>query len=398
MSLSNQCILEISDLSTQAQRLARGSQSQRKEADVLLQRITNLRQIGLSSDEIRAKYAHALTESIAPNRSAQEAEYRQKFEQYLASRLDEIEMRDFQAGTQSVSWTEGTQGGYLVPVAYDPTVREAMAQVDPLLSEDVTSFSMTDGPFLQPEQISGYDLSTVTAQIVSETVQQTAQPIPPALGGVLRSDIIFKTSFAASIEAQIDIPNFAQKITRAASVALARKIGRSVVSGRGGTDIAGFVKALGSPSVNNQTAGKLTLTDFQNIFFGIDKWYRAAPRCGWLMNDTVYKYVRAAVDNSGRPLLSVEDDRETLYGKPVYVSPSLATVYTSLGIAGVIIFGDLASIVIRASRPSLQRAMQLSEADITRGQCLYIGRCRADASYFDPSSGVTPPLVMAAIS
>src|SRR5208337_5179491 len=113
---------------------------------------------------------------------------------------------------------------YLVPFAYDPTVREAISQVDPVLDPSVTDFSMTDGPFLQPEQISGYDLSTISAVLVAEAAQQTAQTIPVVLGATLRADKVFKATFGATIEAETDIPAFGEKITRAASVALARKI------------------------------------------------------------------------------------------------------------------------------------------------------------------------------
>jgi HK97 family phage major capsid protein len=257
---------------------------------------------------------------------------------------------------------------------------------------------MTPGPTLQPEQISGYDLSTIQASIVGETSQQNPQTIPAVLGATLKNNIIFKASFTASWEAEEDIPSFGEKITRASSVALARKIGQSVLTGRGGTDIAGVVQALGSPTINNATQGKLVNTDLTAIFFSVDRFYRAAPKCGWLMNDGAYKLVRNAVDSQGRPLLSIEQDAEVLLGKPVYVSPSMGRVYSSIGLVGAIVFGDLSSIVIRASRPTIQRSIQQAQADITKGEALWIGRCRADASYFDPSSGTTPPLTLAAIS
>ncbi|MFZ0820037.1 MAG: phage major capsid protein [Candidatus Acidiferrales bacterium] len=397
--LSNLCILEIGELSHEAEHLAGGTAADRKKADVLLQRITNLRQIGLSSGEIRGKYASALSESLTPKKAVQQAEYRAKFDEYISGVVSDEEFRDFLVGSQNLVYTQGATGGYFVPMDYDGVVREAMSQVDPVLDEDVTSFSMTDGPFLQPEQISGFDLSTISAQLIGESVQQNPQTIPTALGAVLRNNLIFKASFAASMEAEQDIPNFAQKITRAASVALARTIGQHVLTGRGGNaDITGIVQALGSPSVSNATSGKLTVTDINSFYFSVNRWYRAAPKAGWLITDGVLKYLRAAADNSGRPLLNVENDREILLGKPIYVSPSLATLYSSIGLTGALIFGDLAHIVIKCSRPAVQRSTQLSQADISRGEALFIGRARADASYFDPSSGVTPPLVLAAIS
>jgi len=395
MTLSNKAILEISDLSFRAETLAKGSASQRAQATVLLGRIANIRSIGLSSDEMRVQYAGALGEELGLHKNA--AEHRARFDKYLAGKLSEVEMRDFEAGTQSLTATQGAGGGFLVPFAYDSVVREANAQVDPVLNPTIVDFSMTSGPFLQPEQVSGFDLSRISAAVVGESAQQTAQVIPTVLGATLRSDITFRASFGASIEAETDIPAFGEKIVRAASVALARKIGYSVLVGRGGGDISGITQNLSS-SLSNTTGGKLVLADLNNIYFSLGKFYRAAPKCGWLFSDMAYKQLRNAVDTSGRPLIDVENDREMLLGKPVFNCPSLAATYSSLGVVGAILFGDLSHIVVRASRPTLQRTVQQTVTDITRGECLYIARCRADATLFDPSSGGTPPVVLATIN
>jgi hypothetical protein len=61
-------------------------------------------------------------------------------------------------------------------------------------------------------------------------------------------------------------------------------------------------------------------------------------------------------------------------------------------------FGDLSHIIVRASRPQLQRATELSEADVTKGECLYIARMRADATIFDASQGNNPPIVLGTLN
>jgi HK97 family phage major capsid protein len=394
MQPSGQCLVEMRQLTFLAKDLlAKGDHSGAERAK---RRAEELGNVGLSSDELRQKYAAALLEDATSHRARADADYRTRFDNYLVRNLGEKELRDFLSGTQNLTYTTGVQGGFTVPFAYDDVLRQAMAQTDPILDPDVCDFSMTDGPQLQPEQVSGYDLSTVAAQIVGETVQQNPQVTPTVLGKTLNNNIIFKTSFAGSYEAEIDIPDFATKIVRASAVALARKIGKSVLIGTGGTDITGIVPTLGSPTVNNSTSGKVTLTDINNIYFGVNRWYRAQEKCGWLLSDTAYKMLRNATDNQGRPLISVEDDDEELLGKPVFVSPSLSSspTFFSLGV-GIVLFGDLSHIVIRASRPGVQRSIQLSQADITKGQALFIGRARADATLFDPSSGSTPPIVMA---
>ena len=389
------------DLQDEAQKLLkRGTAHDIAKATELRKRYEAIERRGFSSDEMRVKYAEGLGLEIAAERSKpNDAEYRRLFDRYITGNLAEgsPEHRDFLAGTQSLTATQGPAGGYLIPFAYDPTVREAMAQPDEILDPDVTDFTMTDGAFLQPQQVSGYDLSTVSGQLVGETAQQTAQVIPPVTGATLRNNLTFRATFGATLEAETDIPDFASKIVRAASVALARTIGLHVLTGRGGSDITGIATTLTS-SYTNGTSGKITLTDLNAVYFDVNRWYRKSPKAGWLVSDGVYKLLRAATDSSGRPLLDVIDDQEVLLGKPVYLCPSLGATYLSLGLTGALIFGDLSHIIIRASRPTIQRTTQQAITDITRGECLFIARCRADATVFDPSNGSTPPLVLATVN
>lgn len=397
MVLSKKAVLEVQELSRRAEVLARGSASQRKEADVLCQRINTIKQIGMSSDETRVLYADALVdETRGGSAEVTEKRHRAAFDKYARGGGD-AELRNFEAGTQSLAATLGTEGGFFVPFAYDDTVYEAMAQVDPVMDRNVVGFTMTPTPSLQPSQISGYDLSSITGQLIGESTQQTPQAIPTVAGGILNANKIFKASMAASLESIEDVPDFTTKVIRAGSVALARKVGQSVMSGRGGTDITGISQSI-STTLSNATAGKLTLSDLLNFYFAVNVFYRKSPKAGWLFSDSVYKLVRAAVDGQGRPLIDVIDDKEMLLGRPIFVSPSLGAGYSSIGVQGALIFGDLSHILVRASRPTMTLSFEQAEADITTGQGMYIFRMRADASYFDPSSGATPPLVQAAIS
>jgi HK97 family phage major capsid protein len=394
MALSKKAALEMVELSNRAERLARGSANERKQADVLVQRIASIKLVGLASSEVRELYADGLVEETTAHlpRTKEHPEYRSRFDRYVAGHIHDDEFRDFLAGTQSITATAGTSGGFTVPFAYDDVLRQGMKETDPVLDENICDFTMTPGPTLQPGQISGYDLSSVAATAVGESVQQTAQTIPNVLGAVLNNNIIFKASFAASLEAEQDIPDFASKIVRAAAVALARGVGQAVMTGKP-PSINGVVRQLGVPVATNGSSGKLTLADIQNFYFTVDHFYRASKKAGWLFNDAGYKFLRNAVDSSGRPLMDVESDNQLLMGKPVRVCPSLTTGFTSLGTNSVI-FGDLSHLVIRASRPQIQRPAEQSEADITKGECLYVARMRCDAAYFDPSSGSAPPLAL----
>ena len=402
--ISDACILESQEMLDRAEELSKRSTRDRDRAKILAQKAANLQRTGLSSAEIYTKYARGKVASISgtkPSEQNKEARNKELFGQYLAGKieLDGPEIRNFVAGNQSISFTSGVQGGYTVPQLSDATLRTAMAITDPLLDDNVVDFSMSDGADLQPQTVSGYNLATISAGIVGETVQQNPQIIPTVLGATLKSNLTFRATFGASMEAEQDIPDFVNKIVTATGVALARRIGQSLVSGRGGTsDINGICNGIGVPSVSNGTPGKITLTDILSIYFTPNKFYRSQKKTGWLVNEPTMKYLRAAVDSQNRPLLDVQQEQEILMGKPIYECPSLSTSFTSIGAVGALIFGDLSHFIVRASRPTLQRTIQSGQSDITQGQALFIARMRADGVYFDPSGGAFPPLVMAAIS
>lgn len=394
--LTNQAILEIYRLNQKAEELASGGASDRAISAVLLQRCAIIERRGMSSEEMRAKYTEALGEEATSYRSS--AKYRSLFDRYVVGKAEAAEFRDFLVGgggDESIAYTNLTSGGPFVPFDYLSKIYEGMSQPDQVLDPKVTDFVMSSSAKLPPMQVSGYDLSSIQAQLTAEASVQNPQTIPTIAGATLAENKIFKVTFAASLEAEEDIPNFPAKIIRAASVALGRTIGQRVLSGKGGSDINGIFYQIngGVATQQNSTPGSIILTDINNFYFALDRWYRSQEKTAWLVSDGAYKKLRAAVDNSGRPLLSVEDDKEKLLGKPVYVSPGLS--HASIGsITDTIIFGDLSHIVIRAAAMQLQRSINQGQVDITRGEVAYIARMRADATLFDPTAGATPPCVL----
>ena len=398
---SNACLVESRSLRLLAKdALARGD---RTAAQKLEDKRSELLQLGLSTTELMQRYTQGLIEETGGgyrDKPHASPEYRAKFDAYVTSRGDDVELRDFLAGTQAITWTQGLAGGYLVPVQYDDTLRIAMAEVDPMLDAGVVDFEMMPGPFLQPHQISGYDLSQGSAALVAEAGQQNPQAIPTVLGATLATNKIFRASFAGSLEFLEDVPDTPTKIVKAGAVYLARKIGNSIMSGKGGSDINGVAYQIGggAPTQQNGTSGKITVSDIQAWYFSIDRYYRSQPKCGWLMSDGAYKMVRLAVDSQNRPLLDVERDGQFLMGKPVHVAPGLGHSSITSILTSAAIFGDLSNIVVKGSRPLLRQSFQAAQADITQGKSLWTMTMRADAAYFDPSQGVTPPCALIAIN
>jgi HK97 family phage major capsid protein len=113
----------------------------------------------------------------------------------------------------------------------------------------------------------------------------------------------------------------------------------------------------------------------------------------------VYQRIRQATDNSGRPLLHIGgNDEEVLFGKPIYVSPSLPVVGGSLALNSVLLFGDLQQYHVRMSKPLMTRNIQSATKGIEFGQALYSCRARVDAVYIDASSGVSPSIIAATVT
>jgi len=395
MNLSDSAVLEITELSSKAERLAAGSSSERAQASVLLNRIQNIRQTGISSDEARSKYARELNARVNPQLEAFEKRYSAAFQKYIQSAGNDMEARDLIVGTgSSVGYTSGAPGGYFIPIEWEADVKEAISQYTDLLNPEVTDFSVNEGFSFRPGQISGFDLSTISASIVAEGAQQTAQAFPTVAGAVMKNNILFKITFGVSMEAEQDIDDLRSKLTRAMGVGFARAIGNQLVSSASFSNA--LAQAIAVPVVTTST-GVISLANILAIYFSVNRAYRNLPRCCWVCSDTVYQRLRSAVDSQGRPLIDIASDKEKMLGKEIYISndlPNLGTANSTL------YFGDFGHYRIRTSRPTLQRVVNSSLAgmDASRGECGYIGRMFADAAVFDPSGGTNPPIVSALIT
>jgi HK97 family phage major capsid protein len=371
---SNRCLAEAKGLNYLADEFLRnGERSKHAE---LRKRSEQLLNCGLSSDELEEKYMKG--RNANENRA-----YRRQFERYLSG---EIETRDFLVNPPapaSIAYGNLAGGGALVPWDFDGTLRATRNQVDPILDDDVTDFQIVNDPL--PASLSGPDLTTITAQLIGDAGQQQPQPIANIAGATL-SPLAhkFKATYRGSFESEQDIPGFSEKVAVITMTALARTIGTSVMTGRGGSDILGVTNVMGAPTQTNATPGKVVITDLNTLYFSVNRYSRAAKKCAFLMNDSAYKLVRNATDSSGRPLLSVKDDEEELYGKKVYVSPSLSLA--SAGV-GLVVFGDLSKIVIRMSPLWIQRTIE-TPGTIEQGEADYIGRVWCDAGVFDPSGTI----------
>jgi len=313
------------------------------------------------------------------------------------------ENRQLQEGTQSITFTAEAEGGALVPQEFNDDIVHGMAQYDPLLNSDVVTLIESPDFALRPFTIPGWDMSTFAATQVAESGRQIGAGLVggaplPTISGKILNGYKFKASLPATLELEEDSFQPLMKLMQSAySIGFARGIGAALVTGSGSGAPQGVLTGAGSSGVTTASNGVLVLNDFENVYFSVNRYHRAAPKCAWLMNDTVYQMTRKAVDSVGNPLIKLHKDKEMIMGKPVYIAPSLPAYNPSLGVqanGSFCIFGDLAHMFVRVSKMVVKRQWQLP-GYVENGMALYTGIMRADSKVFDPTLGGAPPIVYA---
>lgn len=299
---------------------------------------------------------------------------------------------DLLAGTQSITYTQGPQGGYFVPQEIHDKLVLGLAQWDPFLDGDLVTLVPSDGFNLRPYTVPGWDLSTFAAVKVAENAQQNPLSVPTASGTILNG-YTYRATLDASFEfEEDDFQSPMEQILVAYAIAFARGIGIDLTVGNGTTAPQGILTGAANSGVSIASHTALTYLDIENVYFSLNRIYRVSPKCAWALSDAVYELVRKAVDGNGRPLINVVDDKEMLMGKPVYVSPSLPSGSASKGI----VFGDFSYFVVRTSRMEVSRNLQ-APGYVEKAKGLYTGRMRADAKVIDPTNGTNPPIVYATL-
>jgi len=410
MSMSPAALREVFHLQCEASdllALRNLTGEQRKRADLIMAKISSIRQTGLSGDEVRQQVANEMAREIGvrPTKfstsSNEQRAHESLFKKFLQGENVEREARatTFVGGTQSITYTEGPQGGFLVPTSFYEQAAEGMAATDPLLDPSVVTVIQEPDYQLRPLSLPGWDLSEVAAVKVGENVQEGAANIP-TLSTKLLNKFGYRIAFDASLEWDEDEEAYGDPLAamgRATGIALARGTGQDLVNGDGSSAPQGIVTGAADSGVTTANTGKVVLGDFTNVFFSVNKIYRESAKCGWLVNDAVAKQIANAVDDQHRPLFPVVDGVTRILGKPVYTCPSLPQYNASLGTQAAgsfCVFGDLSHYYVHASSILMRRLLQVPGL-IEYGKCRYHALQLVDAVLHDPTDGALAPIVSA---
>lgn len=374
---------------------------QRKKADLLMSKIATIRDTGMTTDEMHTALASEFGKEIHPeqrdeNQQAHEAEFR-KF--MTGECMPEERSTTLVAGTQTPIYSSGSTGGFLVPQKFYEQAAEGLAMTDPLLDSEIVTLIQEPDFSLRPMSLPGWDLSTVTAVKVAETVQHTADSVPN-LTTQFKNGYTYRIAFDASLEWDTDAKAYGSPMAalgRACGIALARGTGQDLVAGNGTSAPQGVVTGSSDSGVTTENSGKLVLEDFTEVFYSVNKIYRDAPKAAWLVSDSVHKMIANTKDQNDRPLFPIVAGVTYVLGKPVYVCPSLPAYNPSLGTQAAgsfTVFGDLSHFYVHASSILMRRQLQVPGL-IEYGKCRYTALQRVDAVLHDPTDGALPPIVSA---
>jgi HK97 family phage major capsid protein len=358
----------------------------RKRFDYNLAKISLLRS-GQLSDEVRNAQADELAAEFGFDRVDRSEEARTKragiesFRAYVAHG----EFRTY-AGMNTVT---GANGGYLLPVEFERTLLQGMAQYDDLLNPaNVRVIPTQKGRSLSLPSI---DLSTISAAIVTQNTQQLPVANPTvatnALGGYT-----YKTNpIAVTMELEQDsFESTMQILSTAFGIGIARGAGADLVNGNGTTAPNGLLNVAANSGVTSASAA-FSADELREIYMSVNRAYRSSPKAAWVLNDATYQSVLALKDTNGRPLIHLTDDGERLYGKKVLIAPSMPTAAGSKAI----VFGDLSQFAVRVvGSPEVKRASEVP-GYVEKGIALYTGWLRVDSGLIAPGS--VAPIVYATL-
>jgi HK97 family phage major capsid protein len=329
----------------------------------------------------------------------------------------EAELRDFEAGSQTITYTTGPEGGFLVPYSVAQEFVLGLAATTPLLDENIVTVRKTADPVTEPGTQSffrptgtvkpGTDAGAgtlrpivipaidttypngITAFRLGENVQAGESQATPMYGTqfgwyAYRTQDV-PVTFEMEQDSFVDVMNLLQT---ALPIALARGAGSDLAYGTGSSEPTGIVQAAASSGVTISLSGTTDiLGTLEEVMETVNVIHRANHKCAWLMNDGTWFSIRKKAPTAARPLAFDRGDAEYasaptcagyLLGKPVYICNELSGSNGSNPLDNVI-FGNLSRFYVRRAG-EIRIRRNLESAYVTNGKALYTALMRLDSN------------------
>jgi HK97 family phage major capsid protein len=342
--------------------------------------------------------------------SPREQEYRRSFANYLrrgqtgitpeerqllAQWLIEHRTTDSQgqaAGSQTLSYTAGSSGGYLVPAGYVYDVDVATKYYCPFLDDDVFNVLNTATGNLLP-----YPTSNDTnnqAAVLAESTQDTENPLSFGVvnfNAYKYSSRIIRVSLELMQDSAFNLEDF---LKQQFAIRFGRGYEAAFTTGTGSAQPTGILTAvLSSAATPVVAAGSSTndgfgtasstvgTNDLIALEHSVDPTYRRGS--SFLLHDQSLKSIKQLLDKYGRPLWLpgiAANAPDTILGYPYVINQQLPKIGTA-GAGGVVLFGDMKKFLVRKVK-DLQ-ILRLDERYADYGQVGFIGFARVDSNLVD---------------
>lgn len=320
------------------------------------------------------------------------------------------EQRDQQAGSQSITYTEGSLGGYFVPAGFVYDIEKATKFYANLLDGTSIRVMETATGNVLPYPTSNdtneaWTLLSETTQIADNGTtpnypnvgsQPTANP-----GNVLASNVTFGAykgstglvrvslelmqDSAFSLEAFLK-DAFAVRLGRGYEYYLTLGTGTNMpfgiipaIAASGAVPVVASGSSANDGVAGNTGANSIGYQDLVNLIHSVDPTYRRGAK--FMFSDLTLAHLKTRVDKFGRPLWvpSVrESGPDTVAGYPYVINQSFSNIAAS---ATTVAFGAWSKFIARKVRDlQIQR---LDERFADFGEVAYVGFSRIDSRLID---------------
>jgi HK97 family phage major capsid protein len=367
------------------------------DADEMKGRIDAMEARSQADEDVREGRATGVDRLGARFESAPEREYRRDFGNFLRTGAVSKRMQEKRtpqaAGTQTVTYTEGAQGGYMVAPGFSYEIDTATKYYAPLMNgKSFRVFETATGAVLPWPN--NNDTSNQAATL-AENTQAIQQPI--TLGNVqfgaykYTSNIVLVSlellqDSAFDLEAYLtDL--FGQRFGRGYEAAFTIGAG----GGAAPTGILTALNGLDLPEVianganaNSGNAGdtganSIGTPDLVDLEHSVDPSYRG--KGSWMFHDQTLRQLKNLLDKFGRPIwlpgIAVNAP-DTILGYPYTINQQIPQIAPN---APTVLFGDLSKFVIRKVRE--MSILRLVERYADFGQIGFLAFSRVDSQLID---------------
>jgi len=244
--------------------------------------------------------------------------------------------------------------GTFVPTGFIKETYAAMAAHDAFLDENAVSMLNTTSG--NPITIPTYgDIENVAVAVGESADTSSSENLISAPGQAVSTVTSYRSPlWRVSIEALQDAEAMGGLINVFKAFAadrISRGAAKDLVIGNGNGKPLGIIPSLLAAGVTPVTAvgsaentggsesgvDSIGSKDLAALYLSVNEAYRVSPKAAFFMNDTTRLYLLQLVTKFGKPLIEVRDGVETIYGKPVRISPSMQNI----GAGNIpVLFGD----------------------------------------------------------